>query len=285
MNEEATGDLVPMGVQALQRQAEDAREVCAVIERYGYVDTSYEQLLASVRQQVQRSVQDMLEIGRAVCCFRAMGRGHYGSAIRSIGLSPATAHRLAEVSMKFLGKDHLKPLLTLDRSKVYELALLDDSTLDEMADELADNPAAMDAVERMSVSELKRALREARNGMEAKDALIKSVQEDNGALREREINRGRYAPDQVAMDQARQRAARMQAVHTTAQKTLTAVSDFGITLRSAREEGDAEETAYATQTAQWLAQQLANLYVNLGIEVDFQEVITPSWTRQAPTTA
>lgn len=280
-DEEQRGELVPLGIDSLQRQAEDAREMRKVLDRYGYADTSYEQLLMNVRQQVQRSVQDMLEIGRAVCCFREMGRGHYGAAIHSIGLSQATAHRLAEVSMKFLGKDSLKPLLTLDRSKVYELALLDDSRLED----LAMDAEKLDAVERMSVSELKRALREEKKNLQAKDDRIKIVEKDNQDLREKEVNRTRYEPDQVLQDQAKKRASRMQALHGNAQTAMTAISDFGIALRSARDQGDADELEYATQTAAWLAQQIANLYVNLGIEVDFQEVITPSWTRQSSATA
>lgn len=281
MNEEQTGELLPMGVEALQLHADDARAIRAVLDRYGYAEMTLENLIADTRRMVKKSTEEMLEIGRAVCCFRELGRGHYGDAIKQIGLSQATAHRLAEVSIKFLGKDRLKPLLTLDRSKVYELALLDDSTLDE----LVSDPDRIDAVERMSVSELKRALREAQKTLDAKDSVIKSVQEANGVLREKEINRSRYQPDQLLQDQAKKRSARMQTLHDNARNTLTAISDFGIVLRMAREQGDADELDYATQTAAWLAQQIANLYVNLGVEVDFQEVITPSWTRQSSTGA
>jgi hypothetical protein len=279
MNDEVQGgELVPIGVEALQLQAADMMETRRVLDRFGYTDTTFDQLVAQVRHYVQRSVEDMLEIGRAVCCFRELGRGRYGQAIAAVGLSQPTAYRLAEVALKFLGHNHRKPLLNLDRSKVYELALLDDSTLDEMATD----PAKLDQVERMSVTELKNALREAKKNLDSKDDLIQSVQEDNSKLREKEIARTRYTLDQAQQDEAHKRISRMQAVQANARLILAAVNDFGLVLRASRDQGDTDELEYGTQTAAWLAQQVSNLYITLGIEVDFAEIITPSWTRGNP---
>lgn len=281
MNDEGQGgELVPIGVEALQLQAAEVLETRRVLDRFGYTDTTFDQLVAHVRQYVQRSVEDMLEIGRAVCCFRELGRGRYGKAIAAVGLSQPTAYRLAEVALKFLGHDHRKPLLNLDRSKVYELALLDDSTLDEMATD----PAKLDQVERMSVSELKKALREAAKNLESKDDLIKSVQEDNGTLRQQIIKRTRYTPDEIRQEEAEKRLARMASLHASSRLILSAVNDFGLVLKASRDEGDTDELEYGTQTAAWLAQQVSNLYVTLGIDVDFAEIITPSWTRQSSAT-
>lgn len=269
------GDLVPIGVEALELQAAEVRETRRVLERFGYQDTTFDQLVMQVRQVVQRSVEDLLEIGRAVCCFRELGRGRYGQAIAAIGLTPATAHRLAEVALKFLGHAHRKPLLNLDRSKVYELALLDDSTLDD----LAAHPEQLDAVERMSVSELKKSLREARKTLEAKDAVIQSVQEDNSALREEKVARTRFTPDQARQEAAEQQQARLQALHAAAMAVITHVNHFGAVLSACWEQGEAEG-ALAEETAVWLAQQVSALYVRHHITVDFAEIITPSWTRQ-----
>lgn len=277
MSEQEGGELVPIGIEALQMQAAELAETRRVLERFGYVDTSFDQLVVHVRATVQRSVEDMLEIGRAVCCFRDLGRGRYGEAIKAVGLSPATAHRLAEVAMKFRGQDHLKPLLSLDRSKVYELAMLDEGSLDD----LAADPGRMDAVERMSVSELKKALREAKEDLGAKDAVIKSVQEHNSDLLEKEISRTRYSPDRAQQDEAKRKESLLQALHAAAMGVMSNVNFFGSVLADAAALGDAEE-AHAAEVACWLAQQLSNLYVRHGIAVDFAEIVTPSWTRQHP---
>jgi hypothetical protein len=272
---EAPDARVPIGVEALELQAAEVMETRRVLERFGYQDTTFDQLVVQVRQVVQRSVEDLLEIGRAVCCFRELGRGRYGQAIAAIGLSQATAHRLGEVALKFLGHAHRKPLLNLDRSKVYELALLDDSTLDD----LAAHPEQLDAIERMSVSELKKNLREARKTLEAKDAVIQSVQEDNSALREEKVARTRFTPDQARQEAAEQQQARLQALHAAAMEVITHVNHFGAVLATCWEQGEAEG-AFAEETAVWLAQQVSALYVRHNITVDFAEIITPSWTRQ-----
>lgn len=274
MNESQGVELVPIGIEALQMQAEEAIETRRVMERFGYVETTFDQLIADTRRMIKQSTEDMLEIGRAVCCFRELGRGRYGEAIKAIGLSPASAHRLAEVAMKFCGRDHLKPLLTLDCSKVYELALLDDSTLDD----LATDPASLDTFDRMSVTELKKSLREAQKNLEAKDAVIQAVQEHNSDLLEKAISRTRYAPDRAQQEEAKRQEAVLQALHAAAMGVMSAINHFGGVLADASALGDAAET-HAAEMASWLAQQISSLYVRHGIAVDFAEIVTPTWTR------
>lgn len=275
------GALVPIGVEALQLQAADERDTTITLERYGYVNTTLDQLVADIRQRVQRSTADMLEIGRAVCCLRELPRGRYGEAVKAIGLSPDTARRLAGVAMKFLGRDRLRPLLELDQSKVYELALLDDADLEAMADD----PARIDVVDRMSVSELRIALRSARHDGEAKDERLRDVHRENAALRDEKVRNARYAPDMEIHDSINRKAARQRAMHDSALQVIAEMSEFGAVFNDVLEEADDAEREHTLQTARWLAQQLAGLYLAHGIDVDFQEVISPSWTRQTQATA
>lgn len=280
MNEsEQGGALVPIGVEAFEMQAANELEIRQLMVRNGYGETTLDQLIYDVRRRMERSAEDMLEVGRAVLLFRELPRGRYGEAIKSAGMSMDTARRLAEVALKFLGNAHRKPLLTLDRSKVYELALLDDSTLDE----IATDPGKIDAVDRMSVTELKKALREAKNDLQSKDAVIKVVQETNSELLEREISRTRYTPDQAQQEAAKRQQARLQELQGAALEVITQINVFGGVLAACWEQGEAEGS-HAEETAAWLAQQIANLYVRHHISVDFAEIVTPSWTRQPSAT-
>lgn len=268
------GELVPIGVEALQLQAADEQETQRVLARYGYTDTTLDQLVMQVRERVQRSTTDMLEIGRAVCCLRELPRGRYGEAVKAIGLSPDTARRLAGVALKFLGRDTLLPLLDLDQSKIYELALLDDADLEAMASD----PARIDAVERMSVSELRIALRAARHDGDAKDARLKDVHAENAALRDEKASRATYSPDQEAADAQKRRASRSRLMHEAALQAVAQIDHFGRVFNDvlAYDFNDADRE-HALQTARWLAQQIGRLYLAHGIDVDFQEIITPSW--------
>ncbi len=268
------GELVPIGVEALQLQAADEQETTRVLTKYGYADTTLDQLVSQVRQRAQRSVEDMLEIGRAVCCLRELPRGRYGEALKAIGLSADTARRLGAVALKFMGRDTLRPLLDLDQSKVYELALLDDSDLDA----IATNPEKLDQVERMSVSELRTALRATRHDAEAKDDRLKQVHAENAALRDKEANRTKYRPSLDAQDAHKRRQSRSRILHEGALQAIAQFNHFGAVLNDVLADCDEAEREHALQTARWLAQQIAGLYLGHGIDVDFQEVITPSWT-------
>lgn len=274
------GELQPIGVEALQQVAQEERDTTIALERYGYHDTTLDQLVQQVRGRLQRSTEDILEIGRAVCCLRELPRGRYGAAIKAIGLSPDTARRLAGVAMKFLGHDRLRPLLELDQSKVYELALLDDADLEAMADD----PARIDQVDRMSVSELRVALRSARHDGEAKDDRLKDVHKENAALRDEKVRNARYAVDMAIHDSINRKSARQRALHDSALQVIAEMSEFGAVLNDVLTEADDAEREHALQTARWLAQQLAGLYLAHGIDVDFQEVISPSWMRQPQAT-
>ena len=280
MTENDGGELVPVDVGVLQVAAAEQRDVRAVLDRFGYEGTSLDYLISDVRHLMAQSTEAMLEIGRAVLCFRELPRGVYGRAIRAAGLTEDTARRLASVATKFLDRDRLKPLLTLDRSKIYELALLDDQTLDH----LAADATQLDQVDRMSVSELRRSLREARKNLDAKDSVIKNYGNENAALREQAIAHTRYVPNQADLDDSFRRAARLNALHAAAHDVVEAFTAFALPLRDlmqdAREGGGAtEDIAHGNETAFWLAQQIANLYINLGIDVDFQEIVSPSWSR------
>lgn len=275
MTKEAKGgELVTIGVEALALQAADEQETTRVLARHGYEGTTLDQLLMQIHQRVRRSTEDILEIGRAVCCLRELPRGRYGEAIKAIGLSPDTARRMASVALKFLGKDHLKPLLDLDVSKVYELAFLDDSELDEMATDVA----RLDQVERMSVSELRVALRAARHDIEAKDDRLKAVHGENASLRDEKVRNARYAPDAEIHDKIKRNAERQRVMHDCALQVITEMNGFGAILNDVLADSTDAEREHALQTARWLAQQLSGLYLNHGIDVDFQEIITPSWT-------
>jgi len=268
------GELVPIGVEALQLQAADEQETTRVLTKYGYADTTLDQLVSQVRQRAQRSVEDMLEIGRAVCCLRELPRGRYGEALKAIGLSADTARRLGAVALKFMGRDTLRPLLDLDQSKIYELALLDDSDLDA----IATNPEKLDQVERMSVSELRTALRATRHDAEAKDDRLKQVHAENAALRDERASRSKYTPDQAEADRHKRQQSRARILHEGALQAIAQFNHFGAVLNDVLADCAEAEREHALQTARWLAQQIAGLYLGHGIDVDFQEVITPSWT-------
>lgn len=279
MSEQQTegGALAPIGVEALALRAQEERETSAILAHYGFEHESLDQVIGTCRRILRESAEGMIEVGRAILAFRELPRGGYSRAIEAIGLSEGTARRLANVALKFLGHNHRRPLLNLDRCKVYELALLDGEALDD----LAADPAKLDQVERMSMSELRKSLRESQCVAEAKDRVIREVQQENAQLREREARRTEYTPDEMARETAKRREARLRAVQDAIFKVLQDFTAIGNAVQVISEEGDSEEWEKVSLDCRWLAQEISHRYVQHRIAVDFNEVITPSWLRAA----
>ncbi|WP_446479735.1 hypothetical protein [Burkholderia glumae] len=150
----------------------DQEQIAVALDKYGFAGYTVDQVVAEGKLRARRFVEDILELGRIVLACRELPRGMYGAAIAQMGISNDTARRVAGVALKFWNRDHLKPLLTLDTSKVYELALLDDASLAN----IAEDPEAIDDIDRMSVSELRASLREAKDEILAKDAVAQDLQ-------------------------------------------------------------------------------------------------------------
>jgi len=180
-------------------QREMDQHTTDVLERFGFSGYTVEGLIAEGALRARRFVEDILELGRIVLACRELGPGTYREAIEHMGIPRRTASRVAGVALKFLNQDHRKPLLTLDVGKVYELALLDDATLDE----IAEDPDKFDDIERMSVSELRAALRESKAEIDAKDVVAEKTAKTIRKLQEK-LARNKPTPEFLAAEALQQ---------------------------------------------------------------------------------
>lgn len=264
---------------ALPAASADAREIQAVLQRFGYESTTLDYLVSDVRARVARSSQDMLEIGRAVLCFRELPRGGYSKAIRAAGLTEDTARRVALVATKFLGAEARKPILQLDRSKIYELALLEGDKLDEIAAD-ADQ---LDHIDRMPVSELRRKLREARKNEAAKQAVISTLGQENANLREAAARAAGGATRDSGEEQAMlRREERIRQVDVAASDLRVAAMGYCAAMQASIDAGDPGEIDFTTKSAAYVAAMLAEGYRKAGIDVDLgaymaQAIVVPEW--------
>lgn len=126
---------------------------------------------------------------------------------------------------------------------------------------------------------LETALTESAADLAAKDDELKRQSEEATKLREEAVRRTRYSPEQAAADAAALRADRMAALSGAAQAMLAAMNDFGLALAAVVE--DPTDREEGMNTARWLAQCLADLYVHHQVDVDFAETVTPAWLAAA----
>lgn len=263
---------------ALPAIAADAREIQAVLRKFGYESTTLDYLVSDVRARIARSSEDMLQIGRAVLCFRELPRGGYSKAIRAAGLTEDTARRVALVASKFLGADARRPILQLDRSKIYELALLDNDQIDE----IAGDPAQLDQIDRMPVSELRRKLREARRETAAKQTVISTLGEENASLREAAARAAAGPARDTGPEQAMaQREARIRQVEVAAEDLRTAAMGYCAAIQASIDAGDPSEIELTTKSAAFVASMLAEAYRKAHIDVDLDYYMAPDWAQAA----
>lgn len=165
----------------LQVLAKAEAAVQALANTIGYSGPlDRDSLWSMVEYRQRRSVEDILEMGRGLLLIKEQStHGEFQDQIAQRGIHYRTAARFMTVALKFSKSDSVSLLKAAgSQSKVLELAVLED---DELAALESGEPVAgitLDDVERMSASQLRAQLREARADLDAKDERISKLSGD-----------------------------------------------------------------------------------------------------------
>ncbi|EXI62204.1 hypothetical protein MHD_10140 [Mannheimia granulomatis] len=163
------------------------RHSIAIMDKWGNGEVFDKKLIIDRAKHCQRSItEQMLELGRALIILKEhLDHGEFSETVRSeLDISPETARKFMQATLKFCGEglqDTTPKLVQLGKSKLLELVTQDDDDLKELAEGGTVAGLKLDEVDRMSVQELRKALRKAR---EDKDAMAKVL-----ANKDEKINR------------------------------------------------------------------------------------------------
>lgn len=129
------------------------------------------------RLKFREAQEAFFEFGRVLVVLKEhMPHGKFQATVKSeFGISPESARKMIQATVKFCSPQLLKAqpkLLTLGKSKLFELMTEDDEDLQELADGGSINGMTLDDIDRMTRNELRAALRESRETAEAKDKII-----------------------------------------------------------------------------------------------------------------
>lgn len=172
---------LPERNQELMALAKADAAVQALATNIGYagaLDT--DSLWSMVEYRQRRSVEDILEMGRGLLLIKEQTpHGEFERQVGTRGMSPRMAQKFMAVALKF-SKSDSKALLAAasTQTKVFELAVLDDGELEALNSGESVSGITLDDVERMSASELRRSLRDARADLDAKDQRVTKLSED-----------------------------------------------------------------------------------------------------------
>lgn len=128
---------------------------------------------------MRRSVEACLEVGRGLTVLKAAcPHGQFLARLEVLGIEESIARRFIQSACKFSNRASTHDLTKAigNQTKLFEMLILDDEQLEELAETGQTGTLTIDDVERMSVKELRLAVRNLRGDMDAKDKVLGDVQ-------------------------------------------------------------------------------------------------------------
>ena len=128
-----------------------------------------------IRFYQRRSVEALLAVGTRLLLLREMTpHGEFMSRVELLGFSTRTAQRFMQAALKTAKSANLAHLANQvsNAGKFLELVTLDDDNLDELANGGSIAGVTLDVIDTMSASELKKALREAKADLTAREKVM-----------------------------------------------------------------------------------------------------------------
>lgn len=158
-----------------QRQA----TVRAVAEQIGYLlpadCTDPDLIQRDIAANMRRSVEACLEVGRGLRVLKeACEHGQFIDRLDVLGLDRKVAARFIQSAAKFSNVATSRHLIDAigSQSKLFEMLVLDDEQIEELALTGHTGELALDDVSTMSVKELRSALRDSREDVATKSRLL-----------------------------------------------------------------------------------------------------------------
>ena len=242
-----------------------------------------------IRFYQQRSVEAVLELGKRLLMLKEMTpHGEFTKRIEMLGISKRTAQRFMSVVLKFSKTTSMSLLeKSGNGTKLLELMVLDDDDIDVIDQGGSIGDVNLDSIETMSVRELKKALRDAKADAEAKDAIIRKKDETINKLDTdlNVLNSPLEVKQRELSEQQKRETAVLEAISTATlmlhNNVVRFTNEANAVLASIHEHGLHSIEDRVVQDIVAAFQQIAQTSVELGIQIDFTEMVAPSWMQTA----
>ncbi|WP_151823781.1 DUF3102 domain-containing protein [Acinetobacter bereziniae] len=245
-----------------------------------------------IRFYQQRTVEACLELGKRLLILKEITpHGEFKQRIEMLNINERTARRFMTTALKFNKTDNLSVLKAAgNQSKLLELLVLDDEEITELNNGGSVNDITLDDIDRMTASELRQKLREAKQTIASKDQDIETknqvIQKKDQKCNELDEKLTKLnSPVEVAKraeteDQQIEKAA-METLSTESHMLLNAVMRFNnaingvLDVANEKHIGQLYERVDETVIASY--QRIATFTQTLGVQVDFENMVSPEW--------
>ncbi len=223
-----------------------------------------------IRFYQRRSIEDVLELGKSLLLLKEIcPHGEFTKRIELLGFSPRTAQKYMQATLKV--KSEFDSLLKVagNQTKLLELIALDDDQLEALNSGESVGGITLDDIDTMSVSELKKALKQARAENEAKDEVLatknRKIDELDAKLSVRKhIDNAKVVQQEVE-------SHINDELGTSTKTVMTAISQFGAVIETLSCQASENDLPHLnqkiTQEVSFLYSRLAELGLSLGVDL------------------
>jgi hypothetical protein len=273
----ATASAATNELAAIDHQAQASTQTLALQLGYdGPLDP--DMLEFTVAQNMRRTVEAALDAGRALLLLKErVPHGDFERRLDRTGMAPRAAQRLMQACLKF---SNASPATHLNRaigntSKLIELLVLDDDEVQQLTEEGSVHGITLDDIERMGPKDLRRALREAREDLAAKDDLVTAKNEKIDKL----LSRKRWKPSADGLAQTEAEQGMLDHLAQVTRGMELAVAQFDVACLEVLSEAPAPIRQRASDAVQYVLARLGELVSHHALEVDLQaaRLERPDW--------
>ncbi|MFI8609489.1 hypothetical protein ACIGFL_14380 [Pseudomonas sp. NPDC077649] len=188
-NTEQGQTLLAAQQQVATLTAEHEQQVRAVAAQMGYqlpADCTDPDLIQrDIAANMRRSVEACLEVGRGLQVLKtACGYGNFQERLDTLGIDDGVARKFMRSAVRFasLGSNSALTKAIGNQAKLFEMLVLEDEEIQELELTGQTGELTLDDVATMSVKELRKALREARETVSAKERVMADITAKNNQL-------------------------------------------------------------------------------------------------------
>lgn len=266
--------------------AEHAQKLGVLATQLGYQGSlTVGALEDEIRFYQRRTVEACLELGKRLILLKELTpHGEFKQRTEMLNINERTAQRFISAALKFSKSDNLSLLKAAgNQSKLLELLVLDDEDIAELSDGGSVNGITLDDIDRMTASELRKKLREAKESNEALETIV-SKKDDKINQLDTQVTK-LSSPAQIkkrAESEPQQlEQAALETLSTESILFLTAFNRYtnavGGVLDIASEKELAGLYDRVDEALAATCQRFAQYLQSLGVQIDFEEMLSPSW--------
>jgi hypothetical protein len=272
-----------------QQLADDAAKLPVLAARLAEIDEQFgdglpydrNRYLDKCRYHMARSAEEALEVGRGLAVMREHeAHGDWLNVLASLGIEQSLSRRMIQAAVRFSNRALTHDLVAAAKSKtkLFELLVLDDEEIQQLADGGTAAGLTLDDVDSMTVSELRASLRDARAEVEDKDKLLSAKNAKLDELTAKKKRVKAIPPDEIHREIIAEVTGHM---HDAAGCIKGPLRQGFITLREHEEQSGGDSREFQIGVMYMLKKALSDLALEFGLP-DTPVDAAPEWLKDGP---